>query len=37
MAEYPIARAWTDARVQRIYAGSTETLKDLIGRSMQLG
>jgi alkylation response protein AidB-like acyl-CoA dehydrogenase len=37
MAEYPIARAWADARVQRIYAGTTEVMKDLIGRSMELG
>lgn len=37
MAEYPIARAWADARAQRIYAGSTEVMKDLIGRSMKLG
>jgi alkylation response protein AidB-like acyl-CoA dehydrogenase len=37
MTEYPIGRAWADSRVQRIYAGSTETMKDLIGRSMDLG
>jgi alkylation response protein AidB-like acyl-CoA dehydrogenase len=37
MAEHRIARAWADARVQRIYAGTTEIMKDLIGRSMQLG
>jgi alkylation response protein AidB-like acyl-CoA dehydrogenase len=36
MAEYPIAKAWADARVQRIYAGTTEIMKDLIGRSMKL-
>ena len=36
MAEYPIAKAWADARVQRIYAGTTEIMKDLIGRSMRL-
>jgi alkylation response protein AidB-like acyl-CoA dehydrogenase len=37
LTEYPIAKAWADARVQRIYAGSTEIMKDLIGRSMKLG
>ena len=37
MAEHRIARAWADARVQRIYAGTTEIMKDLIGRSMRLG
>ena len=37
MAEYPIAQMWADARVQRIYAGTTEIMKDLIGRSMKLG
>jgi alkylation response protein AidB-like acyl-CoA dehydrogenase len=37
MQEYPIAKAWADARVQRIYAGTTEIMKDLIGRSMELG
>jgi alkylation response protein AidB-like acyl-CoA dehydrogenase len=37
MREYPIAQAWADARVQRIYAGTTEIMKDLIGRSMDLG
>ena len=37
LPEYPITQAWLDARAQRIYAGSTEIMKDLIGRSMQLG
>ncbi len=36
MTENRITRAWTDARVQRIYAGTTEIMKDLIGRSMRL-
>ena len=31
MAEYPIARMWTDSRVQRIYAGTNEIMKELIG------
>ncbi len=36
MAEYPIARAWTDARVTRIYGGTTEIMKEVIGRSLGL-
>ncbi len=36
MLEYPIARAWADSRVQRVYGGTTEIMKDLIGRSMRL-
>ncbi|QYN20854.1 acyl-CoA dehydrogenase family protein [Amycolatopsis sp. DSM 110486] len=34
MAEYPIARAWTDSRIQTIYAGTTEVMKEIIGRSL---
>ena len=37
MTEHRITRAWADARVQRIYAGTTEIMKDHIGRSMKLG
>lgn len=37
LPEYPITQAWLDSRAQRIYAGSTEIMKDLIGRSMKLG
>lgn len=32
MREYPIARAWADARVQRIYGGTTEIMKEIIAR-----
>jgi acyl-CoA dehydrogenase len=32
MREYPIARAYVDARAQRIYGGTNEIMKDLIGR-----
>ncbi len=34
MNEYPIARAYTDARVTTIYGGTTEIMKEIIGRSM---
>lgn len=34
MSEYPISRMWTGARVQRIYAGTSEIMKELIGRSI---
>jgi alkylation response protein AidB-like acyl-CoA dehydrogenase len=36
MVEYPIARAWTDARVTRIYGGSNEIMKEIVGRSLGL-
>lgn len=34
MREYPIARAYEDARVHRIYAGSNEIMKEIIARSL---
>ena len=34
MWEYPIARAWADGRVQRIYGGTSEVMKLIIGRSL---
>ncbi|MEM9950550.1 MAG: acyl-CoA dehydrogenase family protein [Chloroflexota bacterium] len=34
MLEYPISRAWMDARVQSIYGGTNEIMKEIIGRSM---
>jgi acyl-CoA dehydrogenase len=34
MWEYPIARAWADSRVQRIYAGTNEVMKVIISRSL---
>jgi acyl-CoA dehydrogenase len=34
MWEYPITRAYADARVQRIYAGTNEIMKELIGRTL---
>ena len=33
MEEYEIARMWRDARVQRIYAGTNEIMKEIVGRS----
>ncbi len=37
MWEYPVARAWADARVQRIYGGTNEIMKEVITRAMGLG
>jgi acyl-CoA dehydrogenase len=34
MWEYPVARAWADGRVQRIYGGTSEVMKLIIGRSL---
>ncbi len=34
MLEYPIARAYLDARVQTIYGGTTEVMKEIIGRGL---
>jgi alkylation response protein AidB-like acyl-CoA dehydrogenase len=34
MTEYPIARAYVDARVTRIYGGTTEIMKEIIGKSI---
>ena len=34
MLEYPIAKAYLDARVQTIYGGTTEIMKEIIGRTM---
>lgn len=34
MTEYPISRAYVDARAQRIYAGTSEIMKEIIGRSL---
>ena len=36
MAEYPVARAYADARITRIYGGTTEIMKEIIGRSLGL-
>ena len=34
MAEYPIARAYADARIERIYAGTSEIMKEIIARDL---
>ncbi|HVE25304.1 MAG TPA: acyl-CoA dehydrogenase family protein [Sporichthya sp.] len=36
MEEYPIARAWRDGRVPTIYGGTTEIMKEIVGRSLGL-
>ena len=36
MVEYPVAKAWGDARVQSIYGGTNEIMKEIIGRSLGL-
>ncbi len=36
MLEYPIARAYADARITTIYGGTTEIMKEIIGRSLGL-
>ncbi len=37
MWEFPIAQAYVDARVQRIYGGTNEIMKEVISRSLGLG
>lgn len=34
MQEYPISRLWVDQRVQMIYAGTNEVMKEIISRSL---
>jgi acyl-CoA dehydrogenase len=34
MREYPISRAWVDARIHKIYGGSNEIMKDIIGKGI---
>jgi alkylation response protein AidB-like acyl-CoA dehydrogenase len=34
MNEYPIARLWRDARVQRIYGGTSEIMKEVVARTI---
>ncbi|MEK7694103.1 MAG: acyl-CoA dehydrogenase family protein, partial [Pseudomonadota bacterium] len=34
MLEYPVARAFADSRVTRIYGGTSEVMRDLISRKL---
>lgn len=34
MSEFPVAKAFTDGRIQTIYGGTTEIMKEIIGRSL---
>jgi alkylation response protein AidB-like acyl-CoA dehydrogenase len=36
MNEYPVAKAYVDSRIQTIFGGTTEIMKDIIGRDMGL-
>jgi alkylation response protein AidB-like acyl-CoA dehydrogenase len=36
MLEYPIAKAFLDSRIQTIYGGTTEIMKEIVGRSLGL-
>jgi alkylation response protein AidB-like acyl-CoA dehydrogenase len=36
MSEYPVAKAWLDGRVQSIYGGTNEIMKEIVGRSLGL-
>jgi acyl-CoA dehydrogenase len=34
MNEYKIARAWADSRIQTIYGGTSEIMKEIVGRAL---
>jgi acyl-CoA dehydrogenase len=34
MKEYPISRAYVDARIQRIYGGTSEIMRELVARAV---
>ena len=36
MDEFAVSRLWRDARVQRIYGGTNEIMKEIVGRSLGL-
>ena len=36
MSEYPVSKAYADARITRIYGGTTEIMKEVIGRGLGL-
>ena len=35
--EYPIARAWADSRIQTIYGGTSEIMREIVGRAITGG
>jgi acyl-CoA dehydrogenase len=35
MQEYRVAQAYVDARIERIYAGTSEIMKEILGRSIE--
>jgi alkylation response protein AidB-like acyl-CoA dehydrogenase len=37
MREYPIARAWADSRIQTIYGGTSEIMREIVGRAVTGG
>ncbi len=37
LLDYPMARAWTDSWASRICTGTTEIMKEIIGRALELG
>ncbi len=37
MTEHPVGRAYVDARITRIYGGTTEIMKEIIGRDLVKG
>jgi acyl-CoA dehydrogenase len=37
MMEYPIARAWADSRIQTIYGGTSEIMREIVGRAITGG
>jgi alkylation response protein AidB-like acyl-CoA dehydrogenase len=34
MLEFPVAKAYLDSRIQTIYGGTTEIMKEIVGRSL---
>ena len=36
MTEYPVSKAWLDGRVQAIYGGTNEIMKEIVGRGLGL-
>jgi alkylation response protein AidB-like acyl-CoA dehydrogenase len=36
MEEYEIARRWRDARVQQIYGGTNQIMREIVGRDLGL-